>query len=98
MHWLTKQTEHIRDITIQTKAVSAIRFHGCSMFIPKPVFPVHLANFLYDLGFRGPWMYGYTTVSYFQILDHLKFWPTYSAIITAILKVNKKNYNMFYML
>ena len=69
MHWPIKQTVHIRDLIIQTIAVSAIRFHGCSIFIHKPTCPVQMANFLYDLGFPGPLMYGYATVSYNQ------FWP-----------------------
>ena len=87
MHWPIKQTVHIRDLTIQTRAVSAIRFHGCSMFICKPICPVNMANFLSDLGFLGPWMYGYATVCYNQILDHLKFWPAHSATTIAALKV-----------
>ena len=33
MHWPIKQTVHITYLTIQTRVVSAIRFHGCSMFI-----------------------------------------------------------------
>ena len=57
------------------------------MFIRKPLCPVDMANFLHDLGFLGPWMYGYATVSYNQILDHLKFWPAQSAVTTAVLKV-----------
>ena len=88
MHWPIKQTVHIRDLTIETRAVSAIRFHGCSKFIRKPSCPVNMANFLDDLGFLGPWMYGYATVSYNQILDHLKFLPAHSVVTTAILKVN----------
>ena len=76
-----KQTVHIRDLTIQTRAVSAICFHCCSMFIRKTICPVHMANFLYDLGFLGRCMYGYATVSYNQILDHLKFFICYSNII-----------------
>ena len=31
-------------------------------------------------------MYGYAAVSYNQILDHLKFWPTHTAVTTAVLK------------
>ena len=46
-----------------------------------------MANFLYDLGFLGHFMYDYATVSYNQTLDHLKFWPALSAITTALLKV-----------
>ena len=76
MHWYIKQTVHIRDLTIQTREVSAIRFHGCSMFFRKPICPVNMANFLYDLGFLSPWMYGY-----------VKFWPAHSAVTTAVLKV-----------
>ena len=34
-------------------------------------------------------MNGYATVSFNQILDHLKFWPTHTAITTAVLKVIK---------
>ena len=87
MHWPIKHTVHIWDLTIQTRAVSAIWFHGCSMFIRKPLCPVKMANFLYDLGFLGPCMYGYATVSYNQILDHLKFWPAHSVVTTAVIKV-----------
>ena len=58
----------MRDLIIQTIAVSAIRFHGCSIFIHKSTCPVHMATFLYDLGFLGPLMYSYATVSYNQIL------------------------------
>ena len=89
MHWPIKQTVHIRDLTIQTRAVPAIRFHDCSMFICKPICPVHMANFLYDLGFLGPWMYGNATVSYYQIWDHFKFWPAHTVVTTAVLKVIK---------
>ena len=64
MHWPMKQTVHFRDLTIQERAVSAIRFHGCSMFMRRPLCPVQMANFLYDLGSLGHWMYGNTTVSY----------------------------------
>ena len=32
-------------------------------------------------------MYGYATVSYNQILDHLKFWPVLTTITTAVFKV-----------
>ena len=32
-------------------------------------------------------MYGYATVSYNQIFDHLKFWLAFTAITTAVLKV-----------
>ena len=46
-----------------------------------------MANFLYDMGFLGPWMDGYATGSYNQILDHLKFWQAHSAETTAVLKV-----------
>ena len=87
MHWHIKQTVHIRDLTTQTRAVPAIRFHGCAMSIRKPIHPVNMANFLHDLGFLGPWIYGYTSFSYNQILDNLKFWPAHSAITTAVLKV-----------
>ena len=68
MHWPIKQTVHIIDLIIQIIAVSAIHFHGCSIFIHKPTCPVHLVNFLHDMDFLGPWMYGYATVSYNQIL------------------------------
>ena len=87
MHWHIKQSVHIRGLTIQTRAVSAICFHGCSMFIHQSICPVNMANFLYDLGFLGPWMYGYTTDSYNQILDRLKFWQAHSAVTTVVLKV-----------
>ena len=48
-----------------------------------------MTNFLYDLGFLGPWMYGYATVSYNQIVDHLKLRPANSAVTvtTAVWKV-----------
>ena len=79
MHWPIKQTVHISNLTIQTRAVSAIRFHGCSMFIREPTSPVHMVNFLYDQGFLDHWLYGYATVSYKHILEHLKFdWPILS--------------------
>ena len=87
MHWPIKQSVHIRDLTIKTRAVSAIRFYGVSMFIPGPICPVHMSNFLYDLGFLGPWMYCYANVSYNQILDHLKFWSTHTTVTTVVLKV-----------
>ena len=32
-------------------------------------------------------MYGYATISYNQILDHLKFLPAHSGITTAVFKV-----------
>ena len=48
-----------------------------------------MVKFLYDLGFLGPEMYGYATVSYNQILDHLKFWPAHTSLKTAVLKVKK---------
>ena len=73
IHWPIKQTVHIRDLIIQTIAVSAIRCHGCSIFILKPTCPVQMANFLYDLGFLGPLMYGYATVSYNQFLTTWSF-------------------------
>ena len=82
-----KQTVHVWDVTIQSRAVSAFQFYGCPMFIRKPKCSEDMANFLYDLSFLGPWIYGYATVSYNQILDHLKFWPTLTAITTALLKV-----------
>ena len=34
-------------------------------------------------------MYGYATVSYNQILDHLKFSPAHTALTLAVLKVKK---------
>ena len=34
-------------------------------------------------------MYGYATVSYNQILDHLKFWSAHTVITTAVLKIEK---------
>ena len=86
MHWHIKQTVHIRDLKIQTRAVSAILFHGCSMFIRKPIFLVNIMNFLYDLGFLGPWMHGYATVSYNQIFDHLTFWPAHSVVNNSCVK------------
>ena len=57
------------------------------MITRNPICSEDMANFLYDLDFLGPWMYGYATVSYNQILDHLKFWPAFTAITTAVLKV-----------
>ena len=62
-------------------------FYGCSMIIPKPICFEDMANFLYDLGFLGLWMHGYATVSYNQILNHLRLWPTLTAVGTAVLKV-----------
>ena len=73
MHRTIKQTVHVRDATILTSAVSTFRFYGCSMIICKPICSEDMAKFLYDLSFLGPSMYGYATVSYDQILDHLKF-------------------------
>ena len=99
MHWPIKQTVHVRDVKILTSAVSAFRLYGCSMIIRKPICSEDMANFLYDLGFLGPWMYGYATVSYYQILDHLKFWPALTAVTTAVLKVkivlNKRRWAYF---
>ena len=34
-------------------------------------------------------MYGYATVSYNQILDHLKLGQAHNAVTTAVLKVKK---------
>ena len=87
MQWAIKQTVHVRDATILTSAVSAFRFYGCLMIIRKPICSEDMANFLYDLDFLGPWMYGFATVSYNQISDHLKFWPILTAVTTAVLKV-----------
>ena len=86
MHWPIKQTVHVRDATVLTSVVSAFCFYGCSMIIPRPICPEDMANFLYILGFLGLCMYGYTTVSYNQILNLLKFWPTLTAVATAELK------------
>ena len=44
-------------------------------------------QFLYDLSFLGPLMYGYATVSYNLTFDNLKFWPALTAITTGVLKV-----------
>ena len=55
------------------------------MIIPKPICSEDMANF--DLGFLSLWMYGYAAVSYNQILNHLKFWLTLTAVATAVLKV-----------
>ena len=88
MHWPIKQTVHVRDTTILTSAVSAFHYYGCSMIILKPICSEDMANFLYDLDFLRPWMYGYATVSYDQILNHLNFWPALTVVTTAILKVN----------
>ena len=87
MHWPIKQTVHVWDATILTSAVSAFHYYGCSMIIPKQICSENLANFLHDLDFLGPWMYGYATVSYDQTLNHLKFWPALAAVTTAVLKV-----------
>ena len=57
------------------------------MIISKAVCSGDMTNFLYDLGFLGLLMYGYATVSYNQNLNHLKFWPTLTAVATAALKV-----------
>ena len=70
MHWHIKQMVHIRDLTIHTRAVSAIRFHGCSMLISKPICPVNMANFLYDLGFLA--------CMAMQLSAKIKFWTTWS--------------------
>ena len=87
IHWPIKQTAHVRGATILTSAVLAFRFYGCSMIIPKPIYSEDMANFLYDLGFLALWMYGYATVSYNQILNHLKLRPSLNAVATAVLKV-----------
>ena len=29
-------------------------FYGCSMFISKPICPVHMSNYLYDMLYLGP--------------------------------------------
>ena len=87
MHWAIKQTVRIRCLTIYTKAVSAIRVNVCLMCIRKPICSVHMANFLYETGFLGPWMYGYATVSYNQILNHVKFWPTHTVVTTDVFKL-----------
>ena len=47
-----------------------------------------MANILYDLSFLDPWIYGCATVSYNEILVHLKFWPALAAVLPAVLKVN----------
>ena len=57
------------------------------MFTRKPICE-HMVNFLYDLAFLVPLMYGYATVSYEQLFDHLKLWPAQTAITIAVLKVN----------
>ena len=57
------------------------------MFIRKAICSEDMANFLYDLSFLGPWIYGYATVNYNQILDLLKFWLALTAVTTAVLKV-----------
>ena len=57
------------------------------MIIRNPIYSEDMANFLYDLGFLGPSMYGYAAVSFNQILDHLKFWPAPAAVTTAVWKV-----------
>ena len=87
MHWPIKQTVHVRDATILTSAVSAFRFNGCSMIIRQPICSEDMVNFLNDLGFLGPWVYGYATVIYNHILDYLKYWPALTAVTTAVLKV-----------
>ena len=45
-----------------------------------------MANFLYDLGLLGPRIYGYVTVSYKQIMDHLKIWQDHTVVTLAALK------------
>ena len=68
MHWPIKQIVHVGDAVILTSAVSAFRFYGCSIITRMPICSQDMVNFLYDLGFLGPWMYGYATVSYNRIL------------------------------
>ena len=57
------------------------------MVIRNPICSEDISNFLYDFGFLGPWMYGNATVSFNQILDHLKFRPALTVVTTAVLKV-----------
>ena len=61
-------------------------FFGCSMCIYKSIYTVHMANFLYEPGSLGPSMYGYATVSYDQIWEHLKFWQAHTTVTTAVFK------------
>ena len=60
-----------------------------------------MANFLYDLGFLDLWMYDYATVSFNQILNHLKLWPTLTVIATTVFKVkivlDKRRWTDFYL-
>ena len=39
------------------------------------------------MGFLGPLMYGYATVSYNQTFDLLKFRPALTVVTTVVLKV-----------
>ena len=50
---------------------------------------VDMGKFLCDLGFLSPLMYGYATVSYNLILDHLTFRPAHTAVTAAVLMVEK---------
>ena len=70
-------------------SVSSQALYHWSTALPQTC-PVNMANFLYHLGFLGPWMYGYATVSYYQIMDHLKFGPAHTAITTDVLKVKNR--------
>ena len=69
------------------EAVSAIRVNVCLMFIRRSMCSARIANFLYEFGFLGSWMYGYATVSYNQILERLKFLPAHTVVTTALLKL-----------
>ena len=46
-----------------------------------------MANPPCDLGFLGPSMHGYATVSYNQTLDHLKFRLAHTVVTAAVLRV-----------
>ena len=59
------------------------------IFIRKPICSAHMANFLYELGFLGPRMYGYATVSYSQMFDPLKFWPAHTVETTDVLELKQ---------
>ena len=65
----------------------SIPLNDCSMFIRQPLCSEDMANFPYDLGFLGPLMYAYASVSYNQTLDYLKFWLALTTLTTAVLKV-----------
>ena len=46
-----------------------------------------MANFQYDLGCLGPFMYGYATVTYNLNLGHLKLLTALAAVTKPVFKV-----------